>query len=315
MVIARSGIKGTAGALLVGLVLRAGPAGAAEPRVAVFDFDMGNSVSVKTEVRTDEGKETARLERSRQTNLLTNRLIDALVNSGEVSVVERDEVSRIKDEADLSRSDLSDPDEAMEIGNLVGAEYMIFGAVTRMQPSVEIDRLPYDAGAKRTVAMNLGANARLVNAETGEVAASADLSVEKSESETNPDASTQRVSRTFQEEAWGELAGRMATRLLDALNPVRVARQSGDQVYLARGNMTSGSFCKVVTEGETVRDPDTGEVLGSTEQEQALLKVVKGMEKLSVARVQKWLGDSESLEEGARCRAVPEPELESDSEA
>jgi curli biogenesis system outer membrane secretion channel CsgG len=232
MRIRRLQAKGMAGALLAGLALMAGPARAAEPRVAVFDFDLGNSVTVEAEVRTDEGKETARLERSRQTNLLTNRLIDALVNSGEVTVVERDEIHRIQDEADLSRSDLSDPDQAMEIGKLVGADYMIFGAITRVQPTVEVDHLPYDAGIERTITMSLGANARLVNAETGEVEASTDLSVDKSETETNPGSSSHRVTESFQQHAYDELAGRMATRLLDALNPVRVARQSGDQVYL-----------------------------------------------------------------------------------
>lgn len=304
------GRKGTSLVLLAGLALIAGPARAADPTVAVFDFDLGNSVTLEAEVRTDEGKETARLERSRQTNMLTNRLIDALVNSGEVNVVEREEINRIKDEADLSQSELSNPDRAMEIGKLLGADYMIFGAITRVQPSVEVDHLPYDAGVERTISMNLGANARLVNAETGVVEASADLSVEKSDSETNPGSSSHRVSKSFQQDAYGELAGRMATRLLDALNPVRVARQSGDQVYLARGNMTPGSYCKVVSEGETITDPETGEVLGSTEQEQALLKVVKGMDKLSVAEVEEWLGDSESLEEGARCRAASGPEPE-----
>jgi curli biogenesis system outer membrane secretion channel CsgG len=310
MRIIASRARDIAGVLLTGLALVAGPAKAAEPRVAVFDFDLGNSVTVEAEVRTDEGKETARLERSRQTNLLTNRLIDALVNSGEVSVVERDEIHRIRDEADLSRSDLSDPDQAMEIGKLVGADYMIFGAITRVQPTVEVDHLPYDAGIERTITMSLGANARLVNAETGEVEASTDLSVDKSETETNPGSSSHRVTESFQQDAYDELAGRMATRLLDALNPVRVARQSGDQVYLARGNMTPGSYCKVVSKGETIRDPDTGEVLGSTEQEQALLKVTKGMDKLSVAEVAEWLGDSKSLKEGARCRPASAPETE-----
>lgn len=300
--------------VLPGLVFLAGTLSAAplaaKPTVAVFDFEMGNSVQLQTSVRSDGDKKTVSVERSRQSNLLTNRLVHQLVQSGEVDVVEREKLGRIMDEARFSQSDLTDPKRAMEIGKMLGADYMIFGAITTATPSVNVQRLPYDAGIERTIGMTVAANARLVKTETGVVEASSEARVEKTESEIDPGTSSHRVSKGFQEEAYSELATKMTAQLLGTLNPIRVARQDGDKVYLARGNLPEGSYCKVSSQGEAITDPDTGEVLGRTESEVALLKISKGMKKLSIATVEKWFGDNKTLEQGALCRTVPAPEPE-----
>lgn len=293
-----------AAALLAGLALAAGPARAAQPTVAVFDFDLGNTVQVETEVRGEEGRETVSLERSRQSNLLTNRLVHELVNSGEVSVVEREEISRIMDEARFSQSDLTDPSRAMEIGKLLGADYMIFGAITTVDPRVEVTQLPYDAGTEKRVTMTVGANARLVKAETGVVEASAERQAKNRKSGSGRAGQDVSMTRGFQQETYSKLAGLLATDLLNTLNPLKVARQSGDQVYLARAGLHEGLRCEVSSAGETITDPDTGEVLGTTRETVALVEVTDGLDKMSVARVVEWKREDQTIEPGAACRPV-----------
>lgn len=306
MPIAREGFPGMA-ALLSCLVLALSPAAHSEKAtVAVFDFDVGSSVSLESELRTDEGTESLSLERSTQSNLLTNRLIHALVQAGEVSVLEREELRRLIDEARFAQSDLADPSRAVEIGRMIGADYMIFGAITDVSPRVKTQRLPYDAGVEKQVIMEVGANARLVNSETGVVEASTEQRAKKRKSSSGASAGAVSLSRGFQQDAYSELAALMAADLMGSLNPVRVAQQSGDQVYLARANMRPGTRCRVVNEGEPVRDPDTGEVLGRMEEPVAILEVSKGMEKMSLATVVEWQAEDKTIASGSRCRPVKE---------
>lgn len=294
-------------ALALLTVLGAQPA-LAEPTVAVFDFDVGGSHRVEVEVEGGDGgnRENVRLESSRQTDLLTNRLIDALVASGETTVVERGEVDRIMDEIELGQSDLADPGSAAEMGRLLGADYVIFGTITTIDPHVEVVELPYDAGTERTISMDVGANARLVEVETGQVEAAVERRVSREEKQGRLEDRRPGVPQAFQQDTYRELAGLLAAELIDTIAPLKVARQSGDEVYLARGGLSAGMRCTVSLEGEAITDPDSGEVLGHTQEDVAIVEVREGLDSMSVAEVVEWQRDEQDIPAGARCRPATE---------
>lgn len=295
-------------AAVSGLALLAADVVAASPTVAVFDFEVGRTDAVELQVSTSDGtRENARLERSVQTNLLTDKLVAELVGSGEVSVIERSQLNRLMEETRLSESELTDPDHAVEMGRLLGADYMAFGSITLMEPSVERTRLPYDAGVKRTIAMDVGATIRLVNAETGEVEVAAERQVRTSESETARDGSALRggVPRSFQDTAHTRLGQALAGEVMDALSPIQVAQESGDVIYLTRGNMSPGTRCEVIERGDAITHPETGEVIGQAERRIAVIEITDGMDGMSTGRVSEW-HDGDSVPHGAHCRLLPQ---------
>lgn len=201
--------------ILLGWMLGAGSAAwAARPTVAVFPFRVGDTSQVHVQVQGSDDDGSLTIKRSRQSNLITNLLVNALVHSGKTAVVERQKVRKIRNEARFSQSDLVDPGHAEKLGKMLGADYLVFGAITSLEPRVEVEQLPYNAGVEKKAIMEVGANARMVDTETGRVVASTRKFVKKVKSGTRTNDSTRLLTRQFEEEALNQLAREMATDLL-----------------------------------------------------------------------------------------------------
>lgn len=63
---------------------------------------------------------------------ITEALRDSLIDSGRYTVVERSQLATVLEEQALRLSDLSDTQQAVEVGRLVGAEEVILGTVSRV---------------------------------------------------------------------------------------------------------------------------------------------------------------------------------------
>ena len=281
-----------------------------EPTVAIFDFEIPTSVTRKVTVRTDDGTESREIERSRKTSLLTNKLITALTQSDEVAVVEREKMARIMEEHSLRESDLTNPKKAIEAGRLLGADYMLFGSISMLEGNVEMKELPYNAGTQKIKSMVVGADARLVNTETGQIDAAASLQAERSDKEMNPGDESHSISQKFQHQVYDALVEKIAAHMTSAINPIKVAKLSGDTAYLSRGKLKAGSTYKVVKLGEVIKHPDSGEVIGQTETPVAHIEVTAGLNQMSKATVTEWLSDEQSMPSGSICRPVSSPESE-----
>jgi len=99
--------------------------------------------------------------------------VTELVKSGRFRVIDRERLDALMREKNLSLSGDVDPATAVKAGKLLGVNYFLTGAVTEygaQGTSVGgpgIGRLPgFSAGKKTFVA---AANARVINAETGEI--------------------------------------------------------------------------------------------------------------------------------------------------
>lgn len=99
--------------------------------------------------------------------------ITELVKSGKFRVVEREHINAILEEKGLVLSGDIDPSTAMEIGRLLGAEYLLAGAVTEYgydETDVHtpgIRRLPGVSVGKKTFTAAI--NARVFDVSTGEI--------------------------------------------------------------------------------------------------------------------------------------------------
>lgn len=288
---------------------------AGKPTVAVFDFEIGTIETNRTKVTTNKVVNSKETQNSRQTNLLTNKLITELVTSRAVRVVERDKVAAIMVEANLSEAQMTDPKHAIQMGKMLGADYLIFGSITMLDPSVKVKQLPYNAGSQKTMSLVIGSTIRMMRTETGQIEAAADLQAEKKQikNETTPVAVEKNqtqinkdvgnvLPQKFQDEVYSELAEKLAARIVNTLNPIKVANFSGDTVYLARGALPKGDSYEVVKLGEEIRDPDTNELLGQTEDRIAIIQVTAGLKSMSKATVSEWIVEDKTIPKGSICR-------------
>jgi curli biogenesis system outer membrane secretion channel CsgG len=143
------------------LVALAQPAFAAEkPRIAVLEF----------ENKADSGWSWWH---DRGAAAMQDVFVTELVKSGKFRVIDRERLDALMREKNLSLSGAVDPSTAVRAGKLLGVEYFLVGAVTEYGATETgahgrgVRGLPgFSAGKKTFVA---AANARIINAETGEI--------------------------------------------------------------------------------------------------------------------------------------------------
>jgi curli biogenesis system outer membrane secretion channel CsgG len=99
--------------------------------------------------------------------------VTELVKSGKFTVIEREQINAIMQEKGLTQSGDVSASTAMQIGKLLGVQYMLAGAVTEYGNTDKgahgrgIGRLPGFNAGKRTFTAAM--NARIFNVSTGEI--------------------------------------------------------------------------------------------------------------------------------------------------
>ena len=143
------------------VVLAASPAFASDkPRIAVLEFE--NKAEAARSWWRNQGAEA-----------MQDVFVTELVKSGKFRVIDRERLDALMREKNLALSGDLDPSTAVQAGKLLGVEYFLVGAVTEYGATDTGAHgrsrrgLPgFRAGKKTFVA---AANARIINAETGEI--------------------------------------------------------------------------------------------------------------------------------------------------
>jgi curli biogenesis system outer membrane secretion channel CsgG len=110
--------------------------------------------------------------------------VTELVKSGKFRVVEREQLQALMAEKNLSLSGDVDPNTAVQIGKLLGVNYLLTGSVTEYGVTDKgahgrsIGRIPGFAAGKRSFVAAV--NARLIDTSTGEIAWADEASAEES---------------------------------------------------------------------------------------------------------------------------------------
>lgn len=120
-------------------------------------------------------------------------VVVSVASASGISLVEREALAKILMEQDFSESDLVDQDNAIEVGKLLTAKYLVIGSVGEMM-------------GERLISM------RLINTETGEVVSSSSVSMgvdafKSMQEEINPEATQTSavVLRSALIPGWGQM--------------------------------------------------------------------------------------------------------------
>jgi TolB-like protein len=82
---------------------------------------------------------------------LADMLITDLANVGSLQVVERRRLSAVLDELKLQESSFIDPKTAVQVGKGLGANYVLVGAFTTVEPTMRIDARIVDVASSQVV--------------------------------------------------------------------------------------------------------------------------------------------------------------------
>ncbi len=267
-------------------------AAAAKPRVAVIEFK--DKTSHYSWYRAGEAAQ--------------DMFVSELVKSGKYSVIEREQLAAIMQEKGLSLSGDIDPKTAVKAGKLLGVEYLVTGALTELGVADRGARVPGFGGLPSvrvgSQKMDASIDARMINTTTGEIVW-ADTA-----KETTSDASVyvagagggvddkRKLDRVLRPvvvklaESMGKV-GAPTSGLGGASDASgiagKIAKVEGGSVFLnvgAEAGVKEGDAFDVFRVGNVIKDPDTGEVLGSDETKVGRVKITKVMgPRLSTASV------------------------------
>jgi len=274
-------------ALLPALLLAPAARAANKPRVAVLEF--------KNKV---EGWHWGWYKAGQA---VQDMLVTELVKKGSYRVIEREQLQAIMQEKNLSLSGDIDPRTAVKAGKMLGVEYLCSGALTELGEAHRGVNVPgglfggpnVHVGSNK---MDAAVDARCFNTTTGEIVWAETARESTSDSKVYVNGAgggvdDQRKLDRVLRPIVVKLADSLSQKSLsssgmggvdDASGLVgKIAKADGGTLYLnvgADGGVKEGDQFAVYRVGEVIKDPDTGEVLGSNEQKVGTIRItaVKG---------------------------------------
>ena len=228
-------------------------------------------------------------------------LVTELVKRGSYRVIEREQLASIMQEKNLSLSGDIDPKTAVKVGKLLGVEYLIAGALTELgvaNRSVNVPGGLFGGPNVRVGSQKLDAavDARAFNTSTGEIVWADTAKESTSDSSVFVNGAgggveDQRKLDRVLRPVVVKLADSLSQKSLptsglggagDASGVAgKIAKADGGTLYLNVGSeagVKEGDEFNVFHVGDSIKDPDTGEVLGTNETKVGRIKVnsVKG---------------------------------------
>lgn len=298
--------------ILIALVIVCGAQ--QKKRVAIMDFDYATVQSTSAAIfgtNMDVGKG------------ISDLLVDRLVTSGVYSVIERKALTKIMAEQNFSNSDRADANSAAKIARILGVDAIIIGSITQFGRDDQSTSVGGGAIGGITRKYGIGGvqrreskavvviNARLIDTSTAEILAVASGKGESQRSGTSllgaggssgtaaggaVDMKSSNFANTILGEAVAQSISQLASQLDQnsaKLPTVKinvqglVADATGGTLILnigSRSGVKVGDRLQVTRKVREIKDPATGKVLRSVEDQLGVVTITEADEQSSVGR-------------------------------
>lgn len=271
--------------VLLMLALAAGGLYAKKPRIAIADFSdkVGGSYG---DWKIGDG--------------ISDMLATSLMKTGKFDLYERKKMDAILEEQKLGLTGLITPETAVKMGKLLGVQYIVIGSVNQFGQKEE-------GGSAFGISINslvarVGADIRIVKVESGQImAAESGVGEESSTgvSIANADILPTELdfgSKGFDQTIIGKATVKCVNDLSDKIGKAfgfqglegKIMKISTGKVFINMGKdsgVTLGQVFQVMRKGEDMKDPDTGEVLGSEDTKIGLVKIIEIKDKFCIAEI------------------------------
>lgn len=264
--------------LLFGLLAIPVVAMAARPTIAVLEFSVDKaSITIAPGfVVVQEVEDT--------THLLSSDLMTYLVKTNKFNVVERSRMKDILTEQEFSESGYVSPESAVKMGQLIGADYFVMGKIEMLKAGIKRKKVPYTDIVRSLYTGKMVVNVRIVDSRGGRIVAAEKMTVEHEDRNPKGELTADEFLEALKEKTVKKIVNGVVTGVF----PLKIMKVTGDTVYINRGSGVDfevGDHLSVLTQGETLIDPDTGESLGSMEEEVGVVEVTSIQKKFSKAKV------------------------------
>ena len=231
---------------------------------------------------------------------LTEMLTSELFKTGRFIMVERSALTDIVKEQELGQTGLVQKETAAKVGELLGAQLLVAGAVTEFEASAGGGGIGLGVGGAnlgmRTNVAHVGVDIRLVDSSTGQILKSYNADAKAQDSgfgiggnlrgiKLGSDAFVKTPIGQATREAIMKAVGFIIAEMETVSWSARVVQVKDDEVYVNAGastNLTSGTRLAAYSKGEELKDPATGMSLGSRDTLIGTVTVTQVQDKFSI---------------------------------
>lgn len=232
------------------------------------------------------------LAHSGQAETFSAMVETAIESTGKFRVIERQHLGKLLGEQARAKSGLVTSNTPGKMGGFEGADYLIYGTITTISASRRQDLgaslmagfLSGNRGSTPNCAnttATLGIDIKITDADSGEV-----KYVTRIDESQKSSASCAGDAQIDSASLLRSAADRVATGLVTTIYPIQVAAVQGDGTLVlnyGQGAVQQGATMAVFSKGAEIRDPATGEVIGSNEVKLGFVRVTEVNNRISMA--------------------------------
>jgi curli biogenesis system outer membrane secretion channel CsgG len=267
--------------------------------------------------QTRQGNDEASGTATQLSTQLQDMLAQAIVSTNKFVVIERSQLRILVGEQLKARSGLVTTNTPNQIGGFEGADFLIYGAINQASSQVNtftqaVDNKNYGLSVLgsllggggqaqpkqftqscRYQLVTLSLNISIVDARSARVRYSSPVDQQGITWTDCPNAKPDTLTDIYR-----KTAQQLAFKLVTAIYPMKVASSLPDSTLIinyGEGFLKPEDLVTVYSKGATIRDPETGEVIGNDEIKVGIAQVTEVTAKFSKAKPIYGYGDTPTI--------------------
>ena len=240
-------------------------------------------------------------------SVFSQRLTMGLTQTNKFAVLDRESISDFIGEKKMLLSFDAPLGEQAKLAETLGADYLLIGTITQAVIEQIDKRLEAANFTSIQYQARINFNYRLVDSSTKQVVLASDEQKYLKNDEVrmlSDEEDTTLWNSTQIRDAFLSIAvDEVVQKIIGQVYPIKIAAiQDNDEVILNQGGerMKPGMVLDVYTKGKEIIDSDTGQSLGTTENQVAVIEIQRVANNLSYAILIE--GNADKISEGLVCR-------------
>ena len=214
---------------------------------------------------------------SRDINInLSQELLNSITQTRKFNVLDREESRAFYNEQNIFRSEDTNKDEAIKLGNVLGADYLLLTSIKDINIRKKAVN-NYIASTNDSYEVSTTIQFKVITTSTRQV--------KFSNTRTYNFEPSGNSNKEIYYNSLNEISNKIATELIENIYPITVIAINDNEIILNQGNMVVGSKYEVYKLGEKIIDNYTKESLGKTEIKVGVIEIIRALPKISMAKI------------------------------
>lgn len=207
---------------------------------------------------------------------LSQELLNSITQTRKFNVLDREESRAFYNEQNILQSDNVQQDEALKLGNLLGADYLLLTSIKDINIGKEKAN-KYTASTSDSYEASTTIQFKVITTATKQV--------KFSNTKTYNFTPKGNSNKEIYYDVLAQISNKISTELIENIYPIKVVDAKAGDITLNQGNLTIGNKYEVYSLGKKVIDSYTKESLGRKETKIGIIEIVRALPKYSLASI------------------------------